>query len=411
MAGAVETRLSVACVHVSAQLGGSEWSLLDFARRAAAHAIDAIVVLPKEGPLADALRQAGVRTAIARAPEDFLELSQRRMVTVEGAFVLLRGLYQWSRAIAAELAHAEAAGALKAQVLYSNGFKAHLVCALLFGPRRVWHLREFPPEKFRVAWRALGGTLPHGAVANSQAVADAWRFGGLTSPVVVHNGVDLDRFHPAPRTGWIHGQLDIPSGARLIGMPAVFARWKGHLQVVEAFERVAEELPDVHLVLVGAAIYDTSAERGYAEELVRRVGRASLPGRQTQPLNDRIHFLKFHAEPWRLYPEFDVVVHFSTRPEPFGRVVAESLASGVPAIAAAAGGPLEILEPGVTGWLVPPGDVGALAAQLVASLGADRSAMGAACRRAAEERFSADRYAAEVAHALRAVATPSAPPR
>jgi len=173
MSGALETRLSVACVHVSAQLGGSEWSLLDFARRAAAHDIDAMVFLPKEGPLADALRQTGVRTSIAHAPEDLLELSERRMVTMEGAFVLLRGLYQWSRAIAAELAHAEAAGALKPQVLYSNGLKAHLACALLLGHRRVWHLREFPPEQFGVAWRALGGALPHGTLANSQAVADA----------------------------------------------------------------------------------------------------------------------------------------------------------------------------------------------------------------------------------------------
>jgi len=70
-------------------------------------------------------------------------------------------------------------------------------------------------------------------------------------------------------------------------------------------------------VLVGGAIYDTVAERGYAEELVRRVRRSSMGGAPaSESLTYRIHFLKFQPEPWRLYPEFDVVVHFS---RPAGR--------------------------------------------------------------------------------------------
>jgi glycosyltransferase involved in cell wall biosynthesis len=229
---------------------------------------------------------------------------------------------------------------------------------------------------------------------------------------VVLNGVDLERFRPAPRTFWLHDHLDLPHQARLVGMPAIFARWKGHLQVVEAFERAAGRLDDVHLVLVGGAIYDTTAERGFAEELVRRVSRSSLPGGASSRLTNRIHFVRHQSEPWRLYPELDVVVHFSTRPEPFGRVVAEALASGVPPIAARAGGPTEIVDYGITGWLVTPGDVPGLADAIVHGLEVmarpDADAMRGACRRAAESRFAADRYAAEVAAVLRAAAGPPA---
>jgi len=395
--------IRVACVSVSAALGGSEWVLLDFASRAQASGIDATVVLPKAGPLGDALAAVGVPVVIAPADAALLEMTQRAMLTPDGLLRFGRGIARWSGEIARALQPLTPAGE-RAPLLYSNGFKAHLACALVRGPRHVWHLHEFPPDRLAIAWRALSAALPDARIANSEAVAAAWEMSGLARPSVVANGVDLARFAPAPKSWWIHDQLGLDHGARLIGMPAVFARWKGHLKVVEAFERAATRLDDVHLVLVGGPIYDTTAEKGYAEELVRRVRRSSSGGTKAEPLSDRIHFLKFHPEPWRLYPEFDLVVHFSTRPEPFGRVIAEAMASGVPVIAADAGGPREIVEDGVTGWRVPPGDVQALAAKMVEMMQADTGPMRTAARHAAEERFSADRFAREVAQVLRRVA-------
>ncbi|MEK6768714.1 MAG: glycosyltransferase family 4 protein [Gemmatimonadota bacterium] len=397
--------LGVACLSVSAALGGSEWVLFDFASRARAHGIEPLVVLPKPGPLNDALKQAGVPHTVAAAPDDFLELSQRTMLSAEGMLRFGRGVWRWSRAIGAELDRLSTLPAGRPTVLLSNGFKAHLAASLLRGYRRVWHLHEFPPGRLDAVWKALAGAIPDATIAVSHSVADAWRMPRFPAPRVALNGVDTERFQPALRTHWIHDQLRLPHDARLIGMPAVFARWKGHLLVVEAFERIAAELPEAHLVLVGGPIYDTAAERGYGEELVRRVRRSSLPGPVTaQPLHDRIHFLKFQSEPWRLYPEFDLVVHFSTRPEPFGRVIVEAMASGVPVIAADAGGPREIVEHGVTGWLIPPGDVAALGEQLVAALRTDTRAMGQAARRAAQDRFAADRFARDVAGVLHGIA-------
>jgi glycosyltransferase involved in cell wall biosynthesis len=395
------TQLPVACISVSAALGGSEWVLFDFATRARSLGIAPTVVLPKEGPFADALRAAGVPVALAPAGDEFLETTQRAMLSPEGLFRFARGVARWS----AEIGRAVKAGAgAPPSILYSNGFKAHLACALLRRHRHVWHLHEFPPEKIAPVWRVLAAALPDARIANSRAVADSWELAGFGKCAVVSNGVDLARFTPAPKTFWIHDQLALPHSVRLIGMPAIFARWKGHLKVVEAFERAAARLDDVHLVLVGGPIYDTVAEKGYAEELVRRVRRSSASHHGgPQALSDRIHFVKFHAEPWRLYPEFDLVVHFSLRPEPFGRVITEAMASGVPVIAADAGGPREIVDDGVTGWRVPSGDVIALSERMISALAADNSEMRAAARRAAVERFSADRFGREVAEVLRRV--------
>src|SRR5260221_10323950 len=55
--------------------------------------------------------------------------------------------------------------------------------------------------------------------------------------------------------------------------------------------------------------------------------------------------------------DLDVLVHASTRPEPFGRVIIEAMAAGLPVIAARAGGVSEIITDGVDGLLAEPGDL------------------------------------------------------
>jgi glycosyltransferase involved in cell wall biosynthesis len=218
-------------------------------------------------------------------------------------------------------------------------------------------------------------------------------------------------------------------------MPGVFARWKGQLEVLEAFGAIAAEFPDVHLVIVGGSIYDTAAEEQYGETLRRATGEweiaTSSGGRweaversgewQIPPQGDvddgealpasrfpRVHMLPFQREIELTYPEFDVAVHYSLRPEGFGRVVVEAMACGVPIVAADEGGPQEILGGGIgprreAGWLVEPRNPAALARILRSALGLPREVLrsiGAAGRVRAEDHFSARGFAARVARVL-----------
>ena len=108
----------------------------------------------------------------------------------------------------------------------------------------------------------------------------------------------------------------------------------------------------------------------------------------------------------------DVVIHSSTLPEPFGRVVVEGMLSGNPVIATDAGGVREIIEDGITGLLVAPGDVDGLVAAVrhVLADPAFGARLGEAARASAIERFAVDRYASEVWAALSAEARPQLGP-
>ena len=125
-----------------------------------------------------------------------------------------------------------------------------------------------------------------------------------------------------------------------------------------------------------------------------------------------MHLVPFQEDIERVYPEFDVTVHYSTRPEPFGRVVLESMACGVPVIAADEGGPREILGgEGEGGWLVEPRNPEALARGLRDVLGHSREELrviGERGRRRAKELFSSRRFAEEVVAVLRHAAVGSA---
>ena len=94
---------------------------------------------------------------------------------------------------------------------------------------------------------------------------------------------------------------------------------------------------------------------------------------------------------------WDVFVQPSLE-EGFGVAMLEAMAQGLPAVASDVGGIPELVEPGVTGWLVPPGDEGALSRALLESLRAPLASrrMGEAARRVAG-RFSAEAMALQTA--------------
>ena len=169
-------------------------------------------------------------------------------------------------------------------------------------------------------------------------------------------GVDTARFDPARRSPRIRAQL-APGGELIAG-------YVGRLATEKRVELLAKitALPGVRLVIVGA---------GPAEAILRR----HLP--DSLFLGERRG-----DELAAVYASLDVFVHAGPH-DTFGNTLQEAAASGLPVVAPAAGGPLDLVVDGVTGFLVQPGSADAIAAA-VARLAADpllRAAQGGAARR------------------------------
>jgi glycosyltransferase involved in cell wall biosynthesis len=175
-------------------------------------------------------------------------------------------------------------------------------------------------------------------------------------------------------------------------------RWKGQHVFLEAFAKAFPNGPE-EAVVIGASLFEAN---GYELDLKRQVAASAIEG--------RVEFRGFRNDVEDELLRLDVLVHASIIPEPFGQVVVEGLAVGLPTLATDAGGPAEVITDGVDGLLYPPGDAEALA-QALRRLAADpalRRRLGAAARLRARD-YTADRIAPQVMAVYRnAVGSPPA---
>jgi glycosyltransferase involved in cell wall biosynthesis len=173
------------------------------------------------------------------------------------------------------------------------------------------------------------------------------------------------------RNGWSGTPLKLRHDPHpTIVCTANFRAQKGHTVLIEAFSAVARQIPDARLVLLG-----DGAELPAARRLIRERGlseRVELPGPQADvwPWLARAHV-------------FALASHY----EPLGIAVLEAMAAGLPVVATDVDGIKELVMPGVTGKLVPPGDAEAMTRALIEVLSDPGAAMqmGTAGRAAAEE--------------------------
>ena len=177
-------------------------------------------------------------------------------------------------------------------------------------------------------------------------------------------------------------QPRLPPGPARVGIVGRILPKKGQRFFIEAAARVREKFPNAEFYIIGEAMEDG---RSYEEELRALVDSLSL--------GSSLHWTGYLDEPLPLVASLDVVVHAAVEPEPFGRVIIEALALGRPIVATALGGPVEIIEDRVSGFLVPPEDAPAIAEKVLALL-EDRelgTRMKAAALRRAES-FGIDSY-------------------
>lgn len=275
------------------------------------------------------------------------------------------------------LASTCAATVFAVQQASGAAFRASILAARRLGLRVVQSIRQ-PPSP--LAGAGLVGSLApwrRRAVARVRTAAAACDAVIFNSQRVRDEYVRMYRL-PAGKCQVIHngeyaavGGTEARPGSRLAVVGRLTAA-KGSDSALEAFQRIADRYSDATLTFFG----DGPLRADLA-------ARASAAG-----LGERVRLAGYEADRDCMFAQMDVCV-LASRRESMSNATLEAMARGIACITTDVGGQTELVEAGVTGWVVPPGDVAALADAMDEAL---RDPRGAAERGDAARRHVAMHY-------------------
>lgn len=304
-------------------LGGGEHSYLDLISHLPEE-YPVIAMVPSEDVLSKRTRERGISTVIGPLPR------------INPAYIrqMARSI-GWLRNICK---------AERVNLIYTNGSRAAFyggAVGCLCSIPVIWHCRVSEPDPYLdfILIRMVDRV-----VANSKATALRFSSHFQGKIDVVYNGFDLEWLRDPNVTkpelikdDWIS-----------ILVVARVSRWKRHDLILSAFEKIAIAEKNSHLICVGEKDH---SEPDWWDELQEKT--------ENSPFSGRIHWIGVvdDIRPW--YRAASMMILPSTN-EPFGRVVVEAMASGVPVIATRSGGIPEIVTHMQNGMLVPENDADAI---------------------------------------------------
>ena len=197
---------------------------------------------------------------------------------------------------------------------------------------------------------------------------------------VIYDGLDLRSFTASVEKDpvLIREEFGFQHDDPLIGLIGNIKPWKGQRVAIDAVELLKKKYSRIRCLLIG----NPAENPEYFEALKAAV--------ISKKLTENVLFVGFRKDVHNLINALDILVHTSIKAEPFGRVLLEGMALGRPVIATKIGGPLEIIEDCVSGYLVPPNDPATLARAIDVLLDDPelRKKIGDAARQRVETSFS-----------------------
>ena len=323
-----------------ARLSGGEIALVRLLE-ALGNDVEAHVLLGEDGPIVPQLEATGATVEVFPMPSELRETRKEAVTPGAGAVRALSDLAGHARDVSRRLSQ------LRPEVVHTNSLKAAFYGGVAGRAARLpvlWHVRDriasdYLPRPAVGLVRALSLAVPTAVVVNSEATA-------RTLPRrsrVMYDVVPPVETPAPPRE---------PGAPLRIGMVGRLASWKGQDVFLDAFATAFRGQP-VQARLIGSAMFGEDAYEARLHEQVRVLG-----------IEDQVDFRGFCDDVVAEMQALDVLVHASVIAEPFGQVVVEGMAARLPVVAAAAGGPAEVVHDGVDGVLVAPGDARTLAATL-----------------------------------------------
>ena len=334
----------------SSEIAGGERYLLDLIRRSDP-AFEHFVVLSYEGPFSGQLRDYQIRYILVSMKSRF---SMKSICKIRD-FILNE----------------------KIDIVHTHGYRCNLYGRLACLSTGISNLATVHVSLYDYvdtpSWLRLAYLLTEKAtsplaslyICISDAMRDDLRALGIRDEklMVIQNGVDLEVFYPRESSANLYDELRIGRHRPIIGTAGRMVTEKGQIHLIDALPYLLDRWPELRCLLIGTG--------PLMDDLKKRVGALGL--------SETCIFPGVRRDMPDMYPLLDLFILPSLR-EPFGLVLLEAMASNIPVIATAAGGPMDFIRSGVNGILVPPANPMKLAEQIDLMLAnPDRSKTLAKC--------------------------------
>ena len=337
--------------------GGGQISLLELLANIDMTKFLPLVIVGEEGKLKKEIKKLGVECTLLLMPR-FKWLN---------AFPFFAGIWQIFNFVRKK----------KIKLIHSNASRATLyagpVAKILRIPL-IWHVRVPHPDKLLDRFLVLFASR---IIAVSRIVKRRFEWFKKDRVEIIYNGVDTQRFSPGKAQDDVRKKFNINSQDIVIGTVGRLSPEKGLEYLISAIREVVNLYPRTKVLIVG------DGDEKYRLSLQEKV--------KDLELSSHIFFVGFYEDVPQILRCLDIF-SLPSLFEAFNRSLLEAMACGLPVVATAVGGNVEIVQDGVNGLLVPPINPGALAFAITELLKDKEKArkMGGEGKLLVEENFSID---------------------
>jgi glycosyltransferase involved in cell wall biosynthesis len=373
--------INILFIHQSAELYGSDKTLLVLLSKLDKSKFCAIVILPCDGPLKTALEKENIKVVIAPVLKLYRKMFSPKNILlfvkdIKKAILILDGLHK----------------EYKFNLVYSNTLAVLL--GIIYAKKRkikhIWHVHEIieSPKFFtKIFIKILNAKSNTQTVFNSIATQKFWvaNAGISAKTKVIWNGLEIpgsiisSQEIITKRENLLHSNED----DIVIALVGRISRWKGQMVLLKAFYELSKTKTNIKLVFIGSP---PPNQEIFLENLHKQIHKYQI--------SKKVMIIPFQNEIDKIWQCIDIAVIPSSEPEPFGLVAVEAMLAKKPVIASSHGGLTEIILDNKTGFLVEPNNENELYEALVKLIENPgvRSVFGENGYQRAINQFSADKY-------------------
>ncbi|WP_304969437.1 glycosyltransferase family 4 protein [Romboutsia ilealis] len=311
-------------LHSSSELYGSDRSLLNLLKNLDRSEFNLSVILPCDGPLVEEIKKLNDVNIIIQE----LAILRRKNLNIKGIFSYIKDLFKSINFLKGIITENNV------DVVYTNTSVVFPggITAKLLGKKSVWHIREIISNKFeRKVVSFIVNTFSDVIIANSKSTGEAITKNNKKVKVV-YNAIESK---PEAKK---HQKID---DTIVIGMAGRINRWKGQKLFIDMAKDILNQTNNVKFKIAGD-VY--KGEEHILEDIKLYVKEKNI--------EEYIEFLGQVNNMDKFYNSIDIFILPSIQPEPFGLVVIEAMEKELPVVATNHGGPTEIIDNGIDGYLV-----------------------------------------------------------